>query len=75
MHDAPMALPGLDAVAAMFNGVEIFCATGSAGPEHGARRILDWLSVHPRCEVRDVIVTQSNHRAAITITLFYWERF
>lgn len=73
MQDAPTAQPGLDAVAAMFNGVEVFCVAGSAGPEQGAQRILDWLSVHPRCEVRDVVVTQSNHRSHITIVLFYWE--
>lgn len=74
MRDAPTAQPGLDAVAATFNGVRTFCVTGSAAPEQGARRVLEWLSAQPRCELRDVIVTQSSRRADITITVFYWER-
>ena len=73
MEDAPTAQPGLDTVTAKFNGVKIFCVAGSDGPGQATRRLLAWLSAQPHCEVRDVIVTQSNHRAEITITLFYWE--
>lgn len=75
MREARSSSPRRDAIPLTnaFNGVRVFCVSGHAGPEHGARRILQWLASHPRCEVRDVVVTQSDRRASIAITLFYWE--
>lgn len=75
MREARSASPRHDAVPVTndFNGVRVFCVSGHGGPEHGARRILQWLAAHPRCEVRDVVVTQSDRRASMAITLFYWE--
>lgn len=58
-----------------FNGVKIFSATMLNEREHLGDKITDWIERNPRCQVREIVVTQSSDDAfhCIALTVFYWE--
>ena len=57
------------------NGVKIFSATMVTERSQLGDKVTDWLRDNPKCEVREVFVTQSSDEAfhCIAITVFYWE--
>jgi len=58
-----------------FNGIKIFSATMVPDRDRLGDRISKWIEENPKCEVRDVVVTQSSDEAfhCLAFTVFYWE--
>jgi hypothetical protein len=58
-----------------FNGVKVFSATMVADRDQLGEKVTAWIRDNPRCQVRDVIVTQSSDEAfhCVAITVFFWE--
>jgi hypothetical protein len=56
-----------------FDGVKVFSATMFQDRERLGDKVTDWLAVHPKHEIADMVVTQSSDAEfhCIAITLFY----
>jgi hypothetical protein len=59
-----------------FNGVKVFSATMLGDRDRLGDVVNHWLATRPRCEVVDMVVTQSSDASfhCLAITVFYFER-
>jgi hypothetical protein len=60
---------------APFNGLKVFSATIAPERARLGERITEWIQTHPRCELTEIVVTQSSDAAfhCVAITVFFRE--